>query len=161
MYLQSSSIVIQSCSQHSVVRTGNVEDQPACLLCVSPTHPSVYNKVCVCHVYTPPKYKCTVHTELQQCVPLYVLAAVCVYAAPDSGTGYYEAVPQVSIVTHSKRDISVQLKHDIGVMGTDVEEQHAMERVGVWRRRRRLDGALNRVPKEFCSQVWYILEKVG
>ena len=83
------------------------------------------------------------------------------YAAPDCGTGYYEAVPQVSIVTHSKRDISVQLKHDIGVMGTDGEEHHVVERVGVWRRRRRLDGALNRVPKEFCSQVWYILEKVG
>ena len=119
--------------------------------------------MCTHHQNTNVQY--TLHTELQQCVPLcvhmYVLAAVCVYAAPDCGTGYYEAVPQVSIVTHSKRDISVQLKHDIGVMGTDVEEQHAMERVGVWRRRRRLDGALNRVPKEFCSQVWYILEKVG
>lgn len=30
-----------------------------------------------------------------------------------------------------------------------------------WRRRRRLDGALNRVPTEFYSQVWKILEKVS
>lgn len=31
---------------------------------------------------------------------------------------------------------------------------------GHWLRRRRLDGALNRVPPEFYSNVWHTLEKV-
>ena len=31
---------------------------------------------------------------------------------------------------------------------------------GHWLRRRRLDGALNRVPPEFYSSVWHTLEKV-
>lgn len=31
---------------------------------------------------------------------------------------------------------------------------------GHWQRRRRLDGALNRVPPDFYSDVWHILEKV-
>ena len=94
-------------------------------------------------------------------MPSAVFLFVYGHAGPLSGGGSYEAAPQISIVTHSKRDISVQLKHDIGLMGTEVENEHLAERVGVWRRRRRLDGALNRVPKEFFSQVWYILEKVG
>ena len=32
---------------------------------------------------------------------------------------------------------------------------------GHWQRRRRLDGALNRVPPEFYSDVWHILERVS
>lgn len=35
------------------------------------------------------------------------------------------------------------------------------DRLSQWRRRRRLDGALNRVPTDFYSQVWKILEKVS
>lgn len=35
------------------------------------------------------------------------------------------------------------------------------DRQGQWLRRRRLDGALNRVPKGFYSNVWSILEKVS
>jgi len=34
------------------------------------------------------------------------------------------------------------------------------DRQGQWLRRRRLDGALNRVPREFYKRVWIILEKV-
>lgn len=34
------------------------------------------------------------------------------------------------------------------------------DRQGQWLRRRRLDGALNRVPREFYKHVWIILEKV-
>lgn len=34
------------------------------------------------------------------------------------------------------------------------------DRHGQWLRRRRLDGALNRVPTAFYSKVWCILEKV-
>ncbi len=32
---------------------------------------------------------------------------------------------------------------------------------GHWQRRRRLDGALNRVPPNFYSDVWHILERVS
>ena len=32
---------------------------------------------------------------------------------------------------------------------------------GHWQRRRRLDGALNRVPPDFYSDVWHILESVS
>jgi phosphorylase kinase alpha/beta subunit len=35
------------------------------------------------------------------------------------------------------------------------------DRQGQWLRRRRLDGALNRVPKGFYSRVWTVLERVG
>lgn len=35
------------------------------------------------------------------------------------------------------------------------------DRQGQWLRRRRLDGALNRVPREFYKRVWIILEKVN
>lgn len=33
------------------------------------------------------------------------------------------------------------------------------DRQGQWLRRRRLDGALNRVPRDFYSRVWSVLEK--
>lgn len=35
------------------------------------------------------------------------------------------------------------------------------DREGQWRRRRRLDGALNRLPPDFYILVWHILERVG
>lgn len=35
------------------------------------------------------------------------------------------------------------------------------DRQGQWLRRRRLDGALNRVPKGFYPKVWSILDKVS
>lgn len=35
------------------------------------------------------------------------------------------------------------------------------DREGQWRRRRRLDGALNRLPPDFYILVWYILERVS
>lgn len=34
------------------------------------------------------------------------------------------------------------------------------DRQGQWLRRRRLDGALNRVPRDFYSRVWTVLERV-
>ena len=34
------------------------------------------------------------------------------------------------------------------------------DRQGQWLRRRRLDGALNRVPRDFYQRVWAVLEKV-
>jgi len=51
-----------------------------------------------------------------------------------------------------------------GLLLTDNPEvnSEALEgdRQGQWLRRRRLDGALNRVPREFYKRVWIILEKV-
>ena len=38
---------------------------------------------------------------------------------------------------------------------------HHIHEPGHWQRRRRLDGALNRVPADFYSNVWHILERVG
>lgn len=35
------------------------------------------------------------------------------------------------------------------------------DRQGQWLRRRRLDGALNRVPRDFYSRVWTVLERVN
>lgn len=35
------------------------------------------------------------------------------------------------------------------------------DRQGQWLRRRRLDGALNRVPRDFYSRIWTVLEKVN
>ena len=35
------------------------------------------------------------------------------------------------------------------------------DRQGQWLRRRRLDGALNRVPRGFYPKVWSVLEKVS
>jgi hypothetical protein len=35
------------------------------------------------------------------------------------------------------------------------------DRQGQWLRRRRLDGALNRVPRDFYPRVWQVLERVG
>lgn len=35
------------------------------------------------------------------------------------------------------------------------------DRQGQWLRRRRLDGALNRVPRDFYPRVWHVLERVS
>jgi phosphorylase kinase alpha/beta subunit len=35
------------------------------------------------------------------------------------------------------------------------------DRQGQWLRRRRLDGALNRVPRDFYPRVWTVLERVS
>nr|CAI5842293.1 unnamed protein product [Callosobruchus analis] len=42
----------------------------------------------------------------------------------------------------------------------DATEEVEPDRQGQWLRRRRLDGALNRVPRDFYPRVWGILEKV-
>lgn len=45
---------------------------------------------------------------------------------------------------------------DDGVDITQIDD-----RQGQWLRRRRLDGALNRVPRDFYSRVWTVLEGVS
>jgi len=43
----------------------------------------------------------------------------------------------------------------------DQGHDEEIDREGQWRRRRRLDGALNRLPPNFYVLVWHILEKVA
>ena len=42
--------------------------------------------------------------------------------------------------------------------GSGSEESEENDRHGIWIRRRRLDGGLNRVPLGFYSKVWMIVE---
>jgi phosphorylase kinase alpha/beta subunit len=45
---------------------------------------------------------------------------------------------------------------------TEEEQQdEARKQQGQWIRRRRLDGALNRVPRNFYPRVWSVLERVS
>ena len=55
-----------------------------------------------------------------------------------------------------------QQKSQIGLLNSDQGEGNDIEpdRQGQWLRRRRLDGALNRVPRDFYPRVWHVLERV-
>lgn len=58
----------------------------------------------------------------------------------------------------------VSKKSQIGIIDSDMTEDRITEmddRQGQWLRRRRLDGALNRVPRDFYSRVWTVLERVS
>uniref|UniRef100_A0A336MSQ2 Phosphorylase b kinase regulatory subunit n=1 Tax=Culicoides sonorensis TaxID=179676 RepID=A0A336MSQ2_CULSO len=60
----------------------------------------------------------------------------------------------------SSKSSRVSKKSQIGI--GDVEEEkgpHGDDKQGQWLRRRRLDGALNRVPRDFYPRVWTVLEK--
>ena len=48
----------------------------------------------------------------------------------------------------------------VGKETSTTDDMADTDRQGQWLRRRRLDGALNRVPKGFYPKVWSILEKV-
>lgn len=56
----------------------------------------------------------------------------------------------------------VSKKSQIGLIDGDDDNNLTQidDRQGQWLRRRRLDGALNRVPRDFYSRVWTVLEKV-
>lgn len=58
----------------------------------------------------------------------------------------------------------VSKKSQIGLANPEPEDTQANvqidDRQGQWLRRRRLDGALNRVPRDFYSRVWTVLERV-
>lgn len=43
----------------------------------------------------------------------------------------------------------------------DSDSHNGSDKPGQWMRRRRIDGALNRVPENFYQYVWRVLEKVG
>lgn len=55
----------------------------------------------------------------------------------------------------------VSKKSQIGFLSADPGEMGEIEpdRQGQWLRRRRLDGALNRVPRDFYPRVWHVLER--
>lgn len=56
----------------------------------------------------------------------------------------------------------VSKKSQIGLADNDDEAIAQIDdRQGQWLRRRRLDGALNRVPRDFYSRVWTVLERVS
>ena len=44
--------------------------------------------------------------------------------------------------------------------GGEADLESARDRSGQWLRRRRLDGALNRVPKGFYKNMWNVLNRV-
>jgi len=82
---------------------------------------------------------------------------------------------QLSIVSPSKKDMHGQLYKEVmvcylqctfvtlvcaGSQAMDQGHDEEADREGQWRRRRRLDGALNRLPPNFYVLVWHILEKV-
>lgn len=55
----------------------------------------------------------------------------------------------------------VSKKSQIGLAQPDPDDDvQTDDRQGQWLRRRRLDGALNRVPRDFYSRVWTVLERV-
>lgn len=57
----------------------------------------------------------------------------------------------------------VSKKSQIGIIDAEMADDRITEiddRQGQWLRRRRLDGALNRVPLDFYSRVWTVLERV-
>lgn len=60
----------------------------------------------------------------------------------------------------------VSKKSQIGLTDIDATNEERItteidDRQGQWLRRRRLDGALNRVPRDFYSRVWTVLERVS
>lgn len=83
--------------------------------------------------------------------------------AEDETLGYQPA-KQLSIVSPSKRHQAQVMVQNVKALNTSggpvhIESVEAEDRHGQWRRRRRLDGALNRVPFDFYTEVWHILEK--
>ena len=71
---------------------------------------------------------------------------------------------QISIKLPDKKQVRGKLRNDVEVLGKASEELRSTEggdeKAGHWIRRRRLDGALNRVPPDFYPKVWHILERV-
>lgn len=58
----------------------------------------------------------------------------------------------------------VSKKSQIGLGEPEPDDQTIAtidDRQGQWLRRRRLDGALNRVPRDFYPRVWTVLERVN
>ncbi|XP_025423580.1 probable phosphorylase b kinase regulatory subunit alpha isoform X1 [Sipha flava] len=72
------------------------------------------------------------------------------------GRGNFSVISYKSSHVSKKSQIGGLLLADKVDVSNEVLES---DRQGQWLRRRRLDGALNRVPREFYKRVWIILEK--
>lgn len=73
------------------------------------------------------------------------------------------SVSRVNFSIVSCKSSRVSKKSQIGLGEPDQEDPTGMidDRQGQWLRRRRLDGALNRVPRDFYPRVWTVLERVS
>ncbi|XP_066286404.1 phosphorylase b kinase regulatory subunit alpha, skeletal muscle isoform-like isoform X4 [Branchiostoma lanceolatum] len=65
-------------------------------------------------------------------------------------TGMSRLRKQVTIIEHNDK---LRKGHD-----EDLEQSMQVDRQGQWLRRRRLDGALNRVPVDFYTRIWNVLK---
>ncbi|XP_058445149.1 probable phosphorylase b kinase regulatory subunit alpha isoform X3 [Malaya genurostris] len=65
----------------------------------------------------------------------------------------------ISIVSCKSSRVSKKSQIGLGKEAEEVEVSAIDDRQGQWLRRRRLDGALNRVPRDFYPRVWTVLER--
>ncbi|XP_026287234.1 probable phosphorylase b kinase regulatory subunit alpha isoform X2 [Frankliniella occidentalis] len=77
------------------------------------------------------------------------------FAMSSVGRGNYSVISCKSSRV-SKRS---QIGGLLAVPEGEAEEDVGSDRQGQWLRRRRLDGALNRVPTDFYRRVWHVLER--
>jgi phosphorylase kinase alpha/beta subunit len=70
-----------------------------------------------------------------------------------------ETIRQLSIVTASNKYAAGKLHEQVKALESGDEMEDGWDKHGQWRRRRRIDGALNRVPPDFYSKAWHTLEK--
>nr|CAD7397132.1 unnamed protein product [Timema cristinae] len=78
------------------------------------------------------------------------------FAISSVGRGNFSIVSCKSSRVSKKSQIGGLL----GIESADGSDEMGPERQGQWLRRRRLDGALNRVPRDFYPRVWGVLEKM-
>nr|CAD7453579.1 unnamed protein product [Timema tahoe] len=78
------------------------------------------------------------------------------FAISSVGRGNFSIVSCKSSRVSKKSQIGGLL----GIETADGTDEMGPERQGQWLRRRRLDGALNRVPRDFYPRVWGVLEKM-
>lgn len=65
----------------------------------------------------------------------------------------------ISIVSCKSSRVSKKSQIGLGKDADESENSMIDDRQGQWLRRRRLDGALNRVPRDFYPRVWTVLER--
>lgn len=78
------------------------------------------------------------------------------FAVSSVARGNFSIVSQKSSRVSKKSQIGIHLETDEDKSSPQVDEKQ-----GQWLRRRRLDGALNRVPRDFYPRVWTVLERVS
>lgn len=66
-----------------------------------------------------------------------------------------------SFLSSSPKSPGPSVAPSIGSFPSAYGQQTSKDRQGQWQRRRRLDGALNRVPVGFYQKVWKVLQKVS